>query len=454
MHRLLPLLLCLCACTKPKIAACSGDTAAACLAPGTFEAPSAPKPAVADGQRAVRVVPSVDCAAGPDSTAVVQAAITTGTCLPPGTYMVDVSLVAGRVPHGGYMFTGWVCGSGSDRTSVVFRGDAGSQFFVGFGMPSHARMRDVRLDTSCLTNCGRAGDNTVDCTKQFEQTHLTRVDKADDVQMSDVVLVSAVGGDCVNVVGPAPIDGATYVPNHGLAIDNATFEFCKRGGVQVSRGEDTVSVTNSRFGNTGFDFGSEGSGFVKNGVTFRTLTNVIFAHNQLTSSRGGGLMIELEWADGVSIHHNTSDARPLMTFMSDNVALSFNRFTNTIANAPVINVGDEGRAISSTNDVLTQTVPVEVVRVSPLDKNRPPGGADLRTVSIAGDVLAQTAAADFVVLSGVNGYASTSSALVYTGPPSRVPAAVVSKTSGGVAPAVAVPTTGVVTSGETHVGFP
>lgn len=456
MHRLLPLLLlCLC-CSKAKSAPpCVGDTAAACLAPGTFEMPAAPKPAVADGPRLTRAVSSIDCSTGPDSTLVVQAAVAARSCLPPGTYMVDVTLVAGRVPHGGYMFSGWLCGSGSDRTSVVFRGDAGSQFFVGLGLPSHARVRDVRLDTSCLTNCGRAADGvTVDCTKQFEQTHLTRVDVADDVQMADVVLVSAVGGDCVNVVGPAPVDGVTYVPNHGLSIDNATFEYCKRGGVQVSRGEDTVSVTNSRFGDTGFDFGTEGAGFIKSGSITRTLTHVIIAHNQFTASRSGGLVLELEWADGVSIHHNMGDKRPLMTFMSDNVALVLNHFTNTVVNMPVLNVGDEGHAIGSTNDVLTQMVPSEVIRASPLDKNRPAGGADLRSISITSSTLVQAADADFVVLSGVTGYSSTDSTLVYAGPPSRTPVSTVSMTSGGVSPAVAVPTTGVVVSNEAHVGFP
>jgi len=122
-----------------------------------------------------------------------------------------------------------------------------------------------------------------------------------------------------------------------------------------------------------------------------------------------------------------------------------------VTSAPVVNLADENHRFSSTNDLLTQAVAnFEVVRAAALDTNRQ---ADLGGLSITGSQLNQGGAADFVVLSGVVGAAVDWRDDGLHRTEHAVPASVVQRTSGGVAPAVAVPTSAVVETGTIRVGW-
>lgn len=396
----------------------------------------------------------VACDTGSDDTAAVQAAITAGTRLPPGVYNVDTPALVSGHRKSSMLTGGTLLGSGDALTTIRFRGDGGAQFWVGLTLTTGSDVHDIKLDSSCLVNCY----STSDCTKSFEQTHLIRMNAAtDNVTIADATLVHPVGGDCVNVTGAAALDStghliAPYVPNHNLTIDHVTGVRCKRGFVQVSRGLDGLTIRNSTSLDAGFDIGSEGAGFKYSidGSYIRTLTNVLVTHNSFSSPRASGYLLQLEWAQNIALDHNTG-TRPLLSFMSDHVASSYNRWANTgSVVVPVLNFGDEAHDVSSTSDVLTQTQPTDVIRAAPLDRNRQ---ADLGDVRIAGSRLEQAAAGDFVTLSGVTGASMTGATLVYTGPATRVPSSIVTKTSGGLAPAIAVPTTSVSETGTTRVGF-
>jgi len=389
----------------------------------------------------------VDCSSGGDDTVAVQAAINAGQCLPAGTFRVDAPALGANGRRRDAMLTGAkLCGAGEELTTVLFRGDAHLLYWVGVNLTANAEVHHVTLDTTCLTDV-------------VEQTHVTRAwTGADHAYIHDALFrhpKRANGvkpGDCVNVVGPGYVAGQPYTPIQGMTIDHVAFESCGRGGVQVSRGLDHLKVSNSTFGACGFDVGSEGAGFKDSatGTIVRTLTNVELDHNHFGSPYTSGYSLEFEWVGGASVHDNVSDARPWFIYYSDDVATASNVVTN-VTSAPVVNLADENHRFSSTNDLLTQAVAnFEVVRAAALDTNRQ---ADLGGLSITGSQLNQGGAADFVVLSGVVGAAVTGVTMVYIGPSTRVPASVVQRTSGGVAPAVAVPTSAVVETGTIRVGW-
>jgi hypothetical protein len=389
-----------------------------------------------------------DCASGSDDTATVQAAITAGTCLPAGTFNVDMAPYGATGRRHDSMLTGaTLCGSGQAATTIRFRGDAHALYWAGITLTSNSTLANLRLNSECVTNT-------------IEQSHLARVWSATDhVVIHDVVLQhpkrtdGTTAGDCINVVGAAPPYTGTVQPNHDLQIANVTFDGCARGGIQIARGLDGLKILDSSFAGCGFDIGSEASGFRDStGAVTRTLSNVEVGRCTFTSTYTSGYALEMEWWQTASIHHNTSDRRPLFSIGSDDLAFSNNHFTSQVtAIVPVLDIEDEGHRITSTNDVFTQTVATDVVRITPHDKNFQ---ADLGDVMVTGSTLTQSAAADFITLVGVTGFSLTNATLVYTGPNTRTPVSIVAKTSSAQPPVTAVPTTGVTQVGVTHVGFP
>lgn len=392
-----------------------------------------------------------DCASGGDDTATVQAAMTAGRCLPAGTYNVDMAPYGATGRRRDSMLTGaTLCGSGQTATEIRFRGDARSLYWAGITLTSNSTLANIRLDSACVTNT-------------IEQSHLVRVWSATDhVSIHDVVLQhpkhtdGTSAGDCINVVGAAPPYTGTVQPDHDLRIEHVTFDGCARGGVQVSRGLDGLKILDSSFAGCGFDIGSEGAGFRESstGAVTRTLSNVEVARCNFTSTYTRGYSFEMEWWQTASVHHNTGDQRPLFSIGSDDLAFSFNNFTNRVtALVPVLDIQDEGHRITSTNDVFTQTVAADVVRVTPHDQTHQ---ADLGDLVFTGSTFTQAGAADFITLVGVTGFSLANATLSYTGPPARTPASIVAKTSRANAepPVTAVPTTGVTEVGVTHIGFP
>jgi hypothetical protein len=381
-----------------------------------------------------------------DDTAFVQAAMSSGTCLPSG----DFTVVTPPEPRHDWVLVGSLCGAGEDETRVHFTGNGQGKFWVGIAMPSGTIIRDVSLDTVGLVNADPNGKNG-----NFEQTHLLKeYSGINSVTISDIAMNHPIGGDCVNVVGPAPVTGQPYVPNTKLTISHVTFTRCQRGGVQVSRGLDQLYIGDSTFGYTGFDVGSEGAGgyVVRpptiNGDVIQTVTSVVLTHNTFSSPASGGNALQAEWWNGAIIDHNSSLVRPFVTFGSDNLAFSFNTVMTSFT-AAALSVGDRGWHISSTNDhwIHNGTAAFEAVRVSPLDKNRQ---SDLGDIKIHGSFLSQAAPAAALILRGVTGVALTNVTFSNTGS-STAPKTTIS--SWGLSPAVVVPTTGVVETGTILDGF-
>lgn len=406
-------------------------------------------PDVVDDDVAQSLVES--CTTGTDNTAVVQAAMAAGTCLPAGTYNVDMAPYDANGRRRDSMLTGALCGSGQSTTAIRFRGDAHALLWAGITLTSNSTLANIRLNSECVTNT-------------IEQTHLVRmVDTTDHVSVHDVVLQhpkrtdGKPAGDCIYVVGNLWPYTATHQPNHDLQISHATFEACARGGVQVSRGLDGLKILDSSFASSGFDIGSEGAGArTAAGVVTRSLSNVEIGRNTFTAPTSllGGYSIEMQYWQTASIHHNTSDSRPLIAVGSDGLAFANNHFTSrSTRQLPVLNIENEGHDITSTSDTFTQmesATPTDVIRVSPHDGTQQ---ADLVNFTFTNPTLEQTLAADFITLVGVTGFTMSGATLVYTGPSTRTPASIVPKTSPATPPVTPVPTTGVTETGSTHVGF-
>jgi hypothetical protein len=394
-----------------------------------------------------------DCASGSDDTATVQAAITAGTCLPAGTFNVDMAPYGANGRRRDSMLTGaTLCGSDQTATTIRFRGDAHALFWVGITLTSNSTLANIRLNSECVTNT-------------IEQAHLARVAPATDhVLVQNVVLQhpkrtdGTKAGDCINVAGALPPYTSTAQPDHDLQVDHVTFDGCARGGVQA-RGLDGLKILDSSFAGCGFDIGSEASGFrdTATGAVTRTLSNIEVGRCTFTSTLTSGFSLEMEWWQTANIHHNIGDHRPLFSIGSDDLAFSYNSFTNqnTAAALPVLDIEDEGHRITSKNDVFTQTAATDVVRVTPHDKNFQ---ADLGDLAVTGSTFTQAGAADFITLVGVTGFSLTNATLIYTGPTTRTPVSIVAKTSTplptAMPPVTAVPTTGVTEVNSTHVGFP
>ena len=402
-----------------------------------------PAEAVADG--VARSAVTADCTTGTDDTATVAAAMAAGTCLPAGTFNIDMAPYGTNGRRIDSMLTGaTLCGAGQASTTLRFRGDAHALYWAGLTLTSNSTLSNITLDSSCVTNT-------------IEQAHLVRVWSATDhVSVHDVVLQhpprtdGTTAGDCINVVGAA----APAAPDTDLQIQNVTFNVCARGGVQVSRGLDGLKILDSSFAGCGFDIGSEGAGSrnTTTGVVTRTLSNVEVGRCTFNSTFTSGYSFEIEWWQTGNIHDNVGNQRPLFAIGSDNLTFTSNHFTNhDTALLPVLDIEDEGHTISSTNDVFTQTVATDVVRVTPHDKTHQ---ADLGGFTFSGTTLNQTAAADFITLVGVTGFSLSNATLDYTGPNTRVPTSIVQKTSPAQPPVTAVPTTGVTETGSTHIGFP
>lgn len=284
-------------------------------------------------------------------TAAIQAAITAGTCLPPG----DFYAVTPPAPRHDWVLHGSLCGAGAGQTRVHFTGDGGGKFWVGLMLDSGSVVRDVSLDTVGFTNYCVGGKNG-----WCEQTHMLKeYQGANNVTVADVELTHPIGGDCVNVVGMAAAvtdgvvtgpGGVPYVPNAGLTVDHVTFTRCQRGGVQVSRGLTGLTVSDSTFLDTGFDIGSEGAGGYIGGVVVQTVTGVRLTHNTHTSPRAAGYALQAEWWNGAVIDHNVSDTRPWELYGSDNVATSYNAISTGFTNVAALVIGDRGWHIASTHD--------------------------------------------------------------------------------------------------------
>lgn len=317
-----------------------------------------------------------------DDPATVIAGLPPGTCLPAG----DFAVVTPPPPRHDWVLHGSLCGAGAGQTRVHFTGDGGGKFWVGLMLDSGSVVRDVSLDTVGFTNYCAGGKNG-----WCEQTHLLKEYQGiNNVIVADVEMNHPIGGDCINVVGPAAVINGVivdpYVPNSGLTIDHVTFARCQRGGVQVSRGLTGLIVSDSTFLDTGFDIGSEGAGGYVSGVVVQTVTGVRLTHNTHTSPRAAGYALQAEWWSGAVIDHNTSSVRPWELYGSDSIATSYNAISTGFTNAAALVIGDRGWHITSTYDSFTGAV--GSVSAGQLGRGRPSDVGDLSFTStiLGGDM--------------------------------------------------------------------
>ena len=376
-----------------------------------------------------------DNCTGPDATAQVQAAIDTGTCLAPGTYMIDMPpLVNGRRRDS--MLTGTsICGAGASRTTIMFRGDASMLYWAGFTATTGAELHDVRLSAACVTNSP-------------EQSHLVRLWSAtDNIRLHDLIIENprrsdgSEAGDCFNEVGAEPPYSSVNQVNHHLEIDHVIFNGCGRGGIHLARGVDDVNIHDNTFMGCAFDIGSESSGWADSSGVHRTVTNLRLSHNIFTSSTPGGYSLEMEWWGGTTLDHNFGDSRPLFSWYSDGLHFSYNDFTyrNVAAPTPVLDVQNTMHNFSSMYDTFTQYTNAAVMAVHPHDASYP---SDFSNLMTTGATFTQYGAGDFTTLTNVAGFTSSNATLTYGGPTTRTPREMVTAGSSNVS-----------TTGSVHVGF-
>lgn len=376
------------------------------------------------GATALRTSLSVDdCESGSDDTSTVQSAMTAGTCLEPGTYHVDAPALnsLGR-RRDAMLLGGTLCGSRSGATTILFRGDAHSLYWVGV---MDADVHDVRLDSGCLTGT-------------VEQSHLVRLTTAHVVR--DAVLAhpprATRAGDDVNVVGSAA------APMVGLVIDHVAFESCARFGVQVSRGVTNGVITNNSYGD-GCAVGSESASAVD---------GLLISHDTFTSATPG-LAINAQQLTHLTISHVSVVGRTILLYHCDGCVLEHSALSDlaptTVSFVSAVSV-TAGRGVALRDVTATQStnVAAPVVDVQPL---RSYVQADIHDVSVDDCNLTQRTAAPFVTALGVDGIRLTNSTLTYAGPSTFVPVPLVAGPSVATAPATSVATTGVVVTGNSVV---
>lgn len=372
----------------------------------------------------IRASLSADCAIVGDDTGMVQAHMSAGTCLPAGTYRVDMpALNAVGRRRDAMLAGGTLCGTRAD-TAVLFRGDAHALFWVGV---ANADVHDVRLDSSCVTNTA-------------EQAHLIRLTEGHAIR--DAVLVhpprSPKAGDDVNVVG------SMAQPMIGLVIDHVEFASCARFGVQISRGASGARISNSTFSG-GCAFGSEGSGAIDGLV----IDHVTFAGTQ-------GLGLNVQRQTNLRVSHVTMTGRTILLYYCDHCALDHVRVSDVRADTAgdfvsAVTIADVAHDVRLSDVTLEQATGVSapIVTVGPLRSNRQ---ADLSGIVIERASLVQSTAAPVVLVQGTAGFTLAGSTVTYDGPSGYDAHAVVAGSSVASSPAVSVPSTDVVQSDDVLVG--
>lgn len=373
------------------------------------------------------VASTIDCTSGGDDTALVQRAMTAGTCLPPGTYRVDAPALGPTGRRRDAMLSGGtLCGVRSSETTVLFRGDAHALFWVGV---DGADIHDVHLDSSCLTDT-------------MEQTHLIRMTSGHTVR--DVVLAHPSriphAGDAINVVGPVAS------PMTGMVVDHVTFESCDRFGVQISRGVKNGVITNSTFSGD-CAFGSEGGGGID---------GLLIAHDTFAAGRRG-LALDIQRQTNLHVSHVDVRGRTIMLYRCDGCLLEHVSVTgidpgSTGDYAGALTVVDVAHDVTLSDVHLEQgtSIAAPVIRVASIRPNRQ---ADLARIRIDNCTLTQSTPAPVVSAYGVSGVTLSNSTLTYSGPSSYVAAPLAWGPSVATAPVTSVPTTNVVEVGNTLSGL-
>lgn len=374
--------------------------------------------------RMVQTIVSTDCLAGSDSTSTVQSAMRAGTCLPPGRYVIDMAPLGVTGRRRDAMLTGGtLCGVEAAETTVVFRGDAGGLLWEGI---ADADVHDLVLDSSCVSN-------TIE---QAHLIHLTTGHAIHDVRLVHPKRESAAGDD-INVVG------SQTSPMVGLAIDHVQFDSCARFGVQISRGVQGGHISDSTFG-PGCGIGSEGSGAI-DGLT---ISHDAFASDGLPT----GLALDIQRQTNLLLSHLAVHGHGIFLFHCDGCVVEHTSVDSLVPGLPTdigsaISVNDVAHRVRLSDVTLVQPASsvLPAVRVGPL---RPDRQADLADITVTSSTITQLSSGPFVGATGVTGISVTESTLLY-GPTDPIPPVLLTAPSGGVAPAVSVPTTGATEAGNT-----
>lgn len=365
-----------------------------------------------------------DCNTGPDDTAMIQAAMLAGTCLPSGVYHVDTPpLGIGGRRRNSDLVHGTLCGVRSD-TRIVFRGDTQQQFWAGV---QDAHIHNVTLDSTCIP------PNTI------EQTHLVFLTTSNH-NIHDVTFIhpkrASTAGDCIKMAGPL------NAPLSDIVIDNSRFESCARYGVQMSSGITGYRVTNSVFG-PGVSYGSEGSG----GISFGLLSHLTFE-----ADVGRRVVLNVQQQTDLMIDHVTA-VNGTALLWCDRCTLAHSSFSGVVAPvsddfvSPVtISQAAHGVLLTDVHLSVTSVGAAPAITIGPIRTNRQ---ADFSDITIDSSDLVQTTNAPGIAAQGITGFTVTNTSFV--GLPTNT--AIVFGPSIATAPATSTPTTGVVIVNNVVTGF-
>lgn len=320
---------------------------------------------------------------GGDDAALIQAAITAGCCLGPGTFAIATPVAVPPARRRYDMLTVPVgkrlCGAGA-ATVLAFTGDASQQDWRGVALSGE--LADTSLDTSALVNTS-------------EQTHAVRIAgpvagvRISGVTFNHPIRGSLPGGDCVDIVGYA---GSLVTDT---VIRDNTFAHCDRAGVQIHSGAVGLTIERNWFLDTGdMDINSEPGGassdWLVTGNVFRaspsnqgaiavafdlverarlvgnTLERGVYLYGCQSCSVVGNTIVA---QSGHSANQGTIDAIK----GSSNLSLIDNAITRAAGSdtGPVIHVGPHGTeratGIRIVHNTLTQATPTDVVYLEGVD---------------------------------------------------------------------------------------
>lgn len=371
------------------------------------------------------------CVDGPDDTAVVQAAMTAGVCLPPGAYNINPPPLVGGRRRDAMLIGGTLCGV-RDDVLVRFRGSANQLAWFGV---NNADIHNIVLDSACLTGT-------------VEQNHLIRITESGhtvrDVKLNHPKRPPAIAGDDINVLA-----AVITSPIAGPVIDHVEFaSSCARFAVQITRGVIGGRVSNSTFASD-CAIGSEGDGNIS-GMTFDHLEFAApLAGVKLTPA------LNIQNMTDTTFDHITAHGRSFLLYRCERTTLQHSSVDGLVSSSPfgdwisALSISTMGHDIVVTDVHLTQTTvaATPVISVGPV---RPNYQADLSNILITYSNLVQGTTAPVVRAEGVNGLTLSNSMITLASP--SVP--IFDLASVATSPAVSVPSANIVQSGNTLIPYP
>lgn len=341
---------------------------------------------------------------GIDDRAALQAALNAG-CLRLGAGRYDA--VTQPPPRGFAVLTmpvgSRIVGVGP-QSRLVFSGNPAGRDWRGVQLNTGTRVTDVALSVADMT------------LQTNEQTHVLQVRgpvsdiAVERVSIDHPVVSGSKRGDCLQIVGYPPGDGAPDQRVTDVRVRHVDFLRCARSGIAVHSGLHRFVFSDNRFlGTSDQDLDFEGTGDIVDGE----ISDNEFRLPQYFES---GLSVAVMSSEGLRIHHNLIEGRGVDLYGCSACEMHHNRVTLTVPyDGAVVSLRKLSHSVSFHDEEWERTTgggDGAVFQVA--DRIGAPDSITLRDTRIV-----QRTAAPVVSVWGIVGFAASGLDVTYSGPVSR-----------------------------------